>query len=122
MKQLCRHCQRRRAYKPRALCWACYYAPGVRELYPVVPCRGNRRARPDRYGRAPDPDEPTDALPGSADKIAILAHRASLGQSLFHRQDATYETAPEPLQSGRQANSKGTELEQEESDGQDCDG
>lgn len=31
---LCRHCNAKCASRPLGLCYACYYAPGVRELYP----------------------------------------------------------------------------------------
>lgn len=31
---LCRHCQKKKAIRPRGLCWRCYYRPGVLELYP----------------------------------------------------------------------------------------
>ena len=33
------------------------------------------------------PCEPTDALPGSAEKIAVLRMRLELGQSLWHPED-----------------------------------
>ena len=36
MKPLCRHCQKKPANRGRGLCWACYYTPGVKELYPVA--------------------------------------------------------------------------------------
>lgn len=32
----CRHCTARPVHRPRGLCWTCYYAPGVRDLYPVT--------------------------------------------------------------------------------------
>lgn len=31
---LCRHCQAKKATRSRGLCFCCYYAPGVRDLYP----------------------------------------------------------------------------------------
>lgn len=31
---ICRHCNRKKASRPRGLCWSCYYTPGVRERYP----------------------------------------------------------------------------------------
>jgi hypothetical protein len=40
--QLCRHCEKAKATRPRTLCWSCYYRPGVREKYPVA--RGERDA------------------------------------------------------------------------------
>lgn len=84
---LCRHCQRVRSSRPRGLCWACYYTPGVRELYPSTSkfARrgiGNFIGSPDRLPR------PTDAPPGSADKVAVLEQRALMGQALWHPHDA----------------------------------
>lgn len=32
--RLCRHCGREPANRPRGLGWACFYTPGVRDLYP----------------------------------------------------------------------------------------
>lgn len=33
---VCRHCNTGKVNRPRGLCWACYYTPGVKELYPVT--------------------------------------------------------------------------------------
>ena len=56
--------------------------------------RGLRRYLPvwdemiaDFNGRAKMP-EPTDALPGTLDKVRVLEERARLGQALWHPQDA----------------------------------
>jgi len=35
------------------------------------------------------PATPTTALPGTPDKIAVMAQRAARGETLFHPQDAT---------------------------------
>lgn len=32
---MCRYCNRRRACRPRGLCWKCYYSP-AKHLYPVT--------------------------------------------------------------------------------------
>src|SRR5262245_50261541 len=29
----CRNCAKKLGYRPRGLCWTCYYLPGVREQY-----------------------------------------------------------------------------------------
>ncbi len=84
---LCRHCQRVPSNRPRGLCWSCYYTPGVRELYPST-SKFARRGVGDFNGTAILPTEPTDALPGSAQKVEILAQRALLGVSLWHPLDA----------------------------------
>jgi len=41
------------------------------------------------------PPAPTNALPGSPEKVRILAERARLGVSLWHQLDATLTAAPE---------------------------
>lgn len=46
---------------------------------------------PDSLSDRPPPDEPTDALPGTAAKIAVMAARLAAGQTLFHGDDARIE-------------------------------
>jgi hypothetical protein len=84
---LCRHCQRVRSNRPRGLCWSCYYTPGVRDLYPST-SKFARRGVSDFNGPIALADEPTTALPGTPDKVAILEQRARLGVSLWHPLDA----------------------------------
>lgn len=84
---LCRHCQRVRSNRPRGLCWSCYYTPGVRDLYPST-SKFARRGISDKNGVIALAAEPTSALPGSAEKVAILEQRARLGVSLWHPLDA----------------------------------
>ena len=84
----CQHCGRARVTRPRGLCWNCYYAPGVRDLYPVTSKYG-RRGPGNRYQRARPATHPTNALPGSLEKILVLTQRAELGQDLWHDDDAT---------------------------------
>lgn len=96
---LCQHCARRRVCRPRKLCWICYYAPGVRELYPSTSKFG-RRGPGNFHRKVCLPHFPTRALPGSPEKIAILEQRAQLGQELFHPQDAAFDdTAAFPVAS-----------------------
>lgn len=85
---LCRYCRRKRANRPRGLCWTCYYTPGLRDLFPST-SKFARRGVGNFYGQPPLPDEPTDALPGSEEKIRVLMERAAKGQALFHPDDAT---------------------------------
>jgi hypothetical protein len=61
--------------------------PGVREMYPSTSVHAYR-GFDDFYGRITLPPFPTAALPGTPEKIAILTQRASLGQELFHPDDA----------------------------------
>src|SRR5262245_43922732 len=73
----CRHCECKPATKARGLCGNCYNTPAVLALYPVAVDPDG--PVPDRYGPRPLP-VPTDALPGSAEKKAVLAARAEAGQ------------------------------------------
>jgi len=78
------------------LCWSCYYKPGVREQYPPVSKYGHR-GEGNFYRDAPLPAFPTDALPGTPEKIAVLAERVHLKQSLWHPDDATLEAPMKPI-------------------------
>jgi hypothetical protein len=73
--EVCRHCGEARLIRRRKLCWRCYSEPGVRDLY--------RRRRPVKPAT-----HPTDALPGSLEKILVLMRRAELRQELWHPDDA----------------------------------
>jgi hypothetical protein len=84
---MCRHCNHVKSNRPRGLCWSCYYTPGVRDLYPST-SKFARRGIGDFNGKAPLPPEPTDALPGTAEKVSVLEERARLGLSLWHPADA----------------------------------
>jgi len=85
---LCRHCNKVRSNRPRGLCWSCYYTPGVREQYPST-SKFARRGVSDFNGRTRPALQPTDALPGTPEKVAVLQERARLGLSLWHPLDAT---------------------------------
>ncbi len=82
---LCRHCQKWVATRPRGLCWVCYYAPGVRELYPA---QSRASVIVDRFGKFPPPAFPTRARPGTPEKIAVLHARALARCQLWHPDDA----------------------------------
>lgn len=84
---LCRHCQKVRSNRPRGLCWSCYYTPGVRDQYPST-SKYARRGVSDFNGQAHPAAQPTAALPGTSEKVDILAERARRGLSLWHPQDA----------------------------------
>jgi hypothetical protein len=86
---ICQHCQKATATRPKQLCRRCYYeTPNVRGLYPSRSKHG-RRGLADCYGIRPQASFPTRAIPGSAEKLAILAERAKLKLSLFHPNDTT---------------------------------
>jgi len=89
---LCRHCQKVKPNRPRGLCWSCYYTPGVRDQYPST-SKFARRGVGNFNGRTKLPPCPTNALPGTPEKVAVLQERARMGVSLWHPLDATLETA-----------------------------
>ena len=85
----CRHCQYARVSRPRGLCWTCYYDVAIRDLYPSASKFG-RRGAGAAVRRAKPALDPTDARPGTAEKIVVLMRRAELGQELWHPGDATW--------------------------------
>jgi hypothetical protein len=83
----CRHCGRGEVNRPRGLCWSCYYTPGLRERYPST-SKFARRGVGNFHGRVELPSEPTTALPGTPEKVAVLEQRALSRQALWHPLDA----------------------------------
>ena len=84
----CRHCRQRYSCRPRGLCWPCFGDPAVRDLYPTAITRTSRRGVGNEAGGYVPPSEPTDAAPGTPEKIEVLAERAGRGESLWHPGDA----------------------------------
>jgi hypothetical protein len=62
------------------ICGKCLNDPAIRQKR-GLPC-------PDFRGRAPLPSRPTNAAPGTEEKIVVLEERARLGMALFHPLDA----------------------------------
>lgn len=84
--KVCRHCGKRKPARwKRGLCLGCYRDRAVRALYPPVSRYAVRGVR-DSHGRRPLP-APTEALPGTPEKVAVLAGRAARRQQLFHPDD-----------------------------------
>jgi hypothetical protein len=88
--RVCRHCLKVPPNRPKGLCWNCYYTPGVRELYPSTSKFGRRSAGSQGNARGRLPDVPTNALPGTPEKIAVLTERARAGCTLFHPLDVSF--------------------------------
>jgi hypothetical protein len=85
-RPLCAHCRRCVAGRPRGLCFRCYYTPGILRMYPPMEVAVNHRGV---GGKAPlGIPEPTDALPGTEAKVAVLEDRARRGLCLGHKDDA----------------------------------
>ena len=85
----CRHCSRNRANRPLGLCWSCYYRPGVRDRYPSTSKYARHGVGIGVNFHSPAPARPPEAVPGSPEKLAVLAERARNGEQLWHPDDAT---------------------------------
>lgn len=82
---ICLHCQQPRSLAARGLCWVCHKDPDVRDLYP---CRApGRQPEGPTVGDSRQSADPTPALPGTAEKMAVMEERARAGESLFHPED-----------------------------------
>lgn len=86
----CKHCKKGLVNRPRGLCWACYYTPGVKELYPST-SKYARRGNGGGMVGLPLAPETTVALPGTAEKVAVMAARSAAGFSIFHPNDGPTE-------------------------------
>lgn len=85
----CRHCGRRKVHgKHRGLCSPCNKVPEIREQYPILVAKYIKKPDliPDRDPRRL-PEAPTEAPPGSPEKVAVLEARALSGYRLWHPQD-----------------------------------
>lgn len=83
----CRHCKARPARKWRGLCTRCYYVMEVRALYPPDARTGPKGPPVNFKGGRRPPARPTDAAPGSEEKIRVLAERVAARTSLWHPLD-----------------------------------
>lgn len=85
--KICRHCHKADVKRPRGLCWACYYTPGVLALYPSTSPYARRGLGQDsNYVKAPR--RPTKAPPGTTDKVRVMQSRCKRGLALHHPGDA----------------------------------
>ena len=89
----CLHCRASPASRPRGLCYRCYDTLRIRAPYPPIR-KKSRRGIKCRRGIAPNynglstlPEGPTEALPGTPEKIAVLSERARQLTGLWHRED-----------------------------------
>lgn len=82
----CRHCGRGRCLERRSLCQRCYLEPDVRPLYPPESRRG-RQVHGEPHS-LPTPAAPTDARPGSEERIEAMRLRYERGEHIRHPADA----------------------------------
>lgn len=90
----CCHCKRRKAYTVRGLCWTCLQDPEVRVLFPSTSKFARKGGAMDdeenEYIPSPCP-EPTNAIPGTDAKVAILEARLAARVELWHEDDVRFE-------------------------------
>lgn len=90
---ICRNCNTPQCHKARGLCWRCYLDADVREKFPLPGWR-NAKARwngslgiGESNHTRPLPDQPTNAQPGTEEKIRVLEERAAAEVALWHPAD-----------------------------------
>lgn len=94
-KPRCAHCKKLPADRPRGLCWRCYYQPQIRAATQCMDAfwRNGVLIKLRRGVQQPrhvvPAAGPTDALPGSLEKVLVLKQRARRGEELWHPNDAT---------------------------------
>ena len=81
----CRHCGLP-GRRPKGLCWKCFSDPQINEQYQSL-SKYHPTAEKDFAGPAPL-GEPTDALPGTEEKMLAMEDRARRGLAIFHPADA----------------------------------
>jgi hypothetical protein len=82
----CRHCNKPGYAVARGLCSGCYYSD-VRALYPIVPLPRNHHGLGINNTEPPPPPHPTRAVPGTPEKLMVMAWRAANGYAVFHPED-----------------------------------
>lgn len=98
-KGLCRHCGRLPDWRPRGLCFGCYYDPAIRALYPVGsldPATAKFVPRSLTLGGSGGGDLPTEATaapPGSVAKMKVMRARLRQGVRLDHPDDNRWPVA-----------------------------
>lgn len=84
----CVHCGKRLQCRPRRLCWPCYHNPEIRASTDGSWSKSAYRSPVKSGHKIP---EPTLFFPGTAEKVAVLEHRAEAGEMLWHPQDTRCE-------------------------------
>lgn len=83
----CRHCHRVLTCQSRGLCYKCWNNPGVRDSYPYQSKYAVKGLGTDITGIRRYPT-PTQARPGTQEKVLVLQARVMAGEHLWHPEDA----------------------------------
>jgi hypothetical protein len=84
----CDFCGEFRRILRLGLCYICYYNPRIRKQYKDD--MAEAEAFPTEQVPYPLPRLPTDAQPGSEDKIEVMALRVERKEALHHPKDCNY--------------------------------
>ena len=89
----CRYCTRKLARRPYQLCIRCYLTQKIRQLFEPE-FEHERLVQQSGSYSLPQagltiPSEPTDARPGTDEKIRVFSERVDKGEHLFHPDDFT---------------------------------
>jgi hypothetical protein len=84
----CAYCHRRKAQRSSGLCTRCTHDPEARQMHPPTSIFA-RRGVLDHYGGHRLPAEATRTVPGTAERLAVLAARAEAGEALARPGDLT---------------------------------
>jgi hypothetical protein len=74
----------------RGLCLKCHKTTAIRCLYQRLPVSSWPGLAADNREPPLLPDQPTEALAGSAENVTVLAKRAARGAALWHPEDARF--------------------------------
>lgn len=91
-EDLCVHCHERLKVKPGGLCRRCYNIKELRDQYRLQCERGKHRGLGLENRDPKRLPCPTNARPGTAEKIRVLASRLEQGYTLWHPLDAPLDT------------------------------
>lgn len=90
----CKHCRRDVYLDRRGLCNGCYRNKVIREQYPSL-CNARENTKTVVHNNNLVPcARPTDALPGTEEKILVMRDRFRRGEQIHHPEDAQYEMSP----------------------------
>lgn len=90
--EACRHCRIRQVSRARGLCFRCSRDAAIRNLYPTTSKYANKGISADGeddFEPQPCP-EPTEAIPGTEAKLAVLEARAAARVELWHGGDVRF--------------------------------
>ena len=84
----CRGCGQRPGSHKRGFCWGCYHDAAVMALFPADQSKNSGGGDATwEYTELPPPPTPTNAVPGSEKKLAVMEWRDAHGYQVHHPGD-----------------------------------